>query len=84
MHYLLARSTILQSGSSAVNANGANASVVLFEDAITGTNTGVAISNGAAVFGSGNSEIFGNGTNVSGGTISELPPGGGPPGGGLY
>jgi hypothetical protein len=73
VHLLLARSSIVNTGSTAFNVNGANAVGILFEDAITGNAIGVGIGGGATVFGFGNSEIFGNGTQVSGGSIIEQP-----------
>ena len=44
---LLSRSTIVNTGSSAFNVNGANATGLLFKDTITGNAVGVAVGGGA-------------------------------------
>jgi hypothetical protein len=71
-HTLMSRSTILNAGAGAVNANGANAVTLLYQNVITGNLTGVNIANGATVFTFGNNDIFGNGTNVAG-TLTATP-----------
>jgi hypothetical protein len=71
VHLLLARSSIVNTGSSAFNISGPSSNGILYEDVITGNQVGVNIANGGFVAGFGNSEIFGNSTNVSG-TITEM------------
>ncbi len=73
VHVLLSRSSIVNTGSTAFNVTGAHAVGILFESAITGNLTGVGIAGGAAVFGFGSSEIFGNSTNVSGAITEQTP-----------
>ena len=63
---VLSRSTIVNTGSSAFNVNGANAAGLLFKDTITGNQVGVAVGAGATAYSFGNNEIFGNSTNVTG------------------
>jgi hypothetical protein len=68
---LLSRSAIVNTASAGFNVNGAAAVGILYEDTITGNATGVNIAGGAVVYGFANSEIFGNGTQVAGGSITE-------------
>jgi hypothetical protein len=63
---VLSRSSIVNTGSSAFNVNGANAAGLLFKDTITGNAVGVAVGGGATAYSYGNDEIFGNSTNVTG------------------
>jgi hypothetical protein len=71
VHYLLSRSTVTNTGSYAVYANGANASMILYEDTITGTFAGVNIANGGTIISMQDNEIFGNTNNCEvGGTAS--------------
>jgi hypothetical protein len=72
-HFALARSIVGFGAGQGLNINGSNAVATLFEDVITNNNIGVAISNGGTVFGFGNSEIFANGINVAGGSITPQP-----------
>ena len=72
VHLLLARSSIVNTGSSAFNITGPASTGILFEDAITGNLVGVNVGGGGSAFGFANSEIFGNSTNVTG-TITEQP-----------
>ena len=69
----LARSTITQTGTNGLVVDGANASAVLFEDVITETTTGVNIL-GGKVYSLGNNQIYFNGTNISGGSLTSGPP----------
>jgi hypothetical protein len=68
---LLSRSTIENAGGSAFNVNGANAVGLLFRNSITGNQVGVGVSNGGTVYSYSNNDIFGNGTNVSGGLTAQ-------------
>lgn len=68
----LSRSTISQAGIDGLVVSGANASAILYEDVITQANTGIAIL-GGVVFSLGNNEIFHNGTNISGGSLTTTP-----------
>ena len=68
---VLSRSTIVNTGSSAFNVNGANALGVLFKSTITGNQVGVAVASGGTVYSFGNNEIFGNSTNVTGNLTRE-------------
>jgi hypothetical protein len=70
---LLSRSILQNTGSSAFNVNGGNAVGLLFRDTITANQVGVGISNGATVYRFGNNEIFANGANVSGGSLTAAP-----------
>jgi hypothetical protein len=62
VHFVLSRSTILGTGSYAAYANGANASMILYEDTISGNFVGVGVSNSGTVISMANNEIFGNTT----------------------
>jgi hypothetical protein len=69
----LARSSITQSGLNGLVVSGANASATLYEDVITQTNTGINIL-GGVVYSLGNNQIFFNGTNITGGSLTTNPP----------
>ena len=57
----IVRSSILNTGTAALQVNGANAGATLFEDVITGNADGVAVKNGGFAGSFGNNQIFGNG-----------------------
>jgi hypothetical protein len=71
VHFVLTRSTILGTGSYAAYANGANASMILYEDTISGNFVGVDVANSGTMISMQNNEIFGNTTNCEvGGALS--------------
>jgi hypothetical protein len=70
----LSRSTISQAGNSGLVVSGTTAQAILYEDVITQTGTGVNILGGGTVFSLGNNEIFHNGTNIAGGSLTTNPP----------
>ena len=65
----LSRSSMMNAGAAAIEANGANAVVTLYKDAVTANAIGVNMVSGGTVFSFGNSAIFKNGTDVSGGSL---------------
>lgn len=69
----LSRSSISQSAVTGLVVSGANATATIYEDVITQTATGVSIL-GGTVYSLGNNEIWFNGTNISGGTLTTNPP----------
>ncbi len=69
----LSRSTISQAGVTGIVVDGASAAAILYENVITQTNTGINII-GGAVYSLGNNEIFFNGTNITGGSLTTNPP----------
>jgi hypothetical protein len=62
-HIVFSRSTIVNTGGSALRVNGANALSEVYEDVFSGNGSGVNVVGGAQVVGFGNSAIYGNGTN---------------------
>ena len=62
-HIVFSRSTIVNTGGSALKVNGANAQAEIYEDVFTGDGSGVNVVGGAQVVGFGNSAIYGNGVN---------------------
>jgi hypothetical protein len=71
----LSRSTVSQTATDGLYVVGTGASALLYEDVITETNIGVALGTGGTVFTFGNNDIFFNGTNVSGGSLTAAPAG---------
>ena len=61
-HVVLSRSSVLDAGQQAVQVNGANATVLLYQDVIIGNGIGVNIINGGGAGSAGNNQIYGNGT----------------------
>jgi len=61
----IARSTILNTGGAALKFNGSNAFGALYENVITGNQTGVNVVGGAPVATFSNNQIFGNGVNCA-------------------
>jgi hypothetical protein len=62
-HVAFSRSAVLDAGQYAVQVNGTNASVVLFEDVILGNAVGVNSLSGGGAASMGNNMIFANGNN---------------------
>jgi hypothetical protein len=69
----LSRSTISQTGTAGLVVSGADATATIYEDVITQSNIGVDIL-GGIVYSLGNNEIYFNGTNISGGSLTTSPP----------
>ena len=64
-HVAFSRSSVLDSAQQAVQVNGANASLVLYEDVILGNNIGVNVVNGGGAGSAGNNLIYANGAGGS-------------------
>jgi hypothetical protein len=74
-HVAFSRSAVLDAGGPAVNVNGANAAVILYEDVILGNNSGVNLeSSGGAAASAGNNMIYGNGSGNSANCVQNGTP----------
>jgi hypothetical protein len=72
-HVAFSRSSVLDSGQQAVQVNGANAGLVLYEDVILGNNIGVNVVNGGGAGSAGNNLIYGNGNNEANCDLNGTP-----------